>query len=121
MQSPLKLCEKLVIYNGESKILSKLDMNLSYLLDLTQAVFSVCHLSDIIRTDEISKEKYLSILSEHIGYLTEELENKIEWLANVHEYYNEKTNKQALEISTKANKLLTEMLSYYTSVQKNFQ
>lgn len=113
---PFEVFEKSVNYGGEVKIISTLDMNLSYLLDLTQNVFTIAELSDIIKDEKISQNKYLSILGDHIKSLNEELDNKYNWLIKVDEYYTELDNEKAIEIVKDSKELLKNMKEYYSSV-----
>jgi hypothetical protein len=114
----LELSEKIILFASETKILSVMDMNLSYILDLTQTVFSLCELSEIISSGNTAQNKYLLSLNNHIKDLWSELDNKNKWIESIEEHYSELKDQRALTIVKSTRGLIKEMRTYYSLIQK---
>lgn len=116
---PYEICEEIVSYGGDMQIMGTVDMNLSYILDLTQSYFSIYELADIIRNDNNSQKKYLSRLLEQSNNLNEELRDKYDWVLSVEEYYVDSASDKVKNIVSDIKILFKEMLEYYSVVNAN--
>lgn len=116
---PFDICENIVYVGGDIQISNTIDLNLSYILDLTQNLFSILELSDIIIEESKAQEKYKSRLTEQINYLIAELKNKHEWMTSVEENYADAENQKVLNIVQNIKILFHSMKEYYQSVLSN--
>jgi hypothetical protein len=115
---PVSLVNSIVEYANEVPIVNVLELNVSYILDLTQNVFSICRLSHLIKNNAESRAEYSKYLSKQIGFLNEELEEKISWLITVTEHYKSEANAQALDISQSTKDTFILMNQYYKNLPK---
>jgi len=107
---------KVIDYANEVPMVLTLELNVSYILDLAQNVWSICRLANLIKDDSESRASFKKILEQQLKYLTEELDEKIGWVVTVVEFYNEEKNMRGLKIAKNTKRTFAQMKTFYSEI-----